>query len=116
MTPKHLLPAILILFFTFCCKAQNLKDITIHTSYNKTNIKTIEFIAGNIAIGITPKGNVKLRPLSNGNFTYWQDLNGDYRTGKLKSIDDTQIDYYDSFSDASITGKLKTIGTITVTY
>lgn len=114
MKIKHTLAILALALFSLAGNAQNLqKDISLSLSRDKTTIRSIDLFAGNIIIGISQKGNVRLNALPGTQYNYLDPF--DTRSGKFSTIDYQQVSYYDDF-EASRAGKVKSIGNIAVTY
>ncbi len=114
MKIKHTLALLALALFSYAANAQNIqKDITLRVSRDKTTIRSINLFAGNIIIGVSQKGAVRLNALPGTQYSYLDPFNT--HNGKFGTIDNKQVSYYDNFEE-SRAGKIKSIGNITITY
>lgn len=133
---------LLILGFMLCIalmgKAQEIVRANFIIEDYKKGIQEIELTFNTFIIGISPDGKISfIEPLRRSRPNYWDDfednpvhgsknmgnLNVAYydgfdrdKSGKLKSIDGIQFDYYTSFDIHDKKGRLKSIGNRAIKY
>jgi hypothetical protein len=112
MKIKYTFSLLFLILFTLASAAQNFRDINLHVSSDKNDIRYIEFYTGNLVFAVSQKGTVKLNTLRN---TQRKHEDAFTNSGKLTSLDNMAIDYYDNFN-ANYAGKLKSVGNIVITY
>jgi hypothetical protein len=112
MKIKYTLSLLILVLFSFIGSAQNLKDINLRISRDKSNIRYIDVFAGNVVFSVSQKGTLRVHSLSNNRYNYDDAFAANDR---LAGFDNTRIDYYDNF-DAASAGKLKSVGTIIIKY
>jgi hypothetical protein len=117
MISKRSIMLILLLLCSIFCSAQKIAGIVLKSTASRSFVKLIDLFADNIIIEVDLNGNIVLNSTADNKLDYWTSLDGDYRQGKLKSIDNTLIDYYDQFvDDKAKTGRLKSIGKTNIVY
>jgi hypothetical protein len=116
MKLTHTLAMLALVLAGFATEAQSLKkDISLRVSRDKSNIRSIDFFAGNnIIISVSQDGKVRLDARPGTQYAYLDEFSR-RRDSKLRSLDFKPVDYYDNF-DQSRAGKLKAIGDIAITY
>ncbi len=114
MKLQRLLLLPVLLLAALAGNAQTLKkDINLRVSRDKTTIRSIDLFAGNVIIGISQKGKVRLNALPGTQYAYLDPF--DRSDGRFRTLDNNHIDYYDNFEE-SRAGKLKAMGDIAITY
>lgn len=109
---KYTFLLLILVLFKLAGGAQPLRDINVSLSDDNNNIRHIELLAGDLVFSINQKGNVRLKALRPAPYTT---QNAFTRNGKLTSLNNIRIDYYDNFN-ANSAGKLKSAGNIEITY
>jgi hypothetical protein len=117
MNCKKLFMLSLLLSFGLFCKSQNLTSTHFRISDKSTNIKSIEMTFDDTIIYIDSEGNIYGLPSNRkDDFQYASNFDGENRQGKIKSIGNMKIDYYDKFDMHEPIGKVKSIGNIKILY
>lgn len=109
MKTKH---TILTLAFLLCSLAGFAQALNINLSRDKRSIGYVDLYVGNIIFSVSPRGSVKLSTLQQAPYAYEDRFNN---SGKLVSLDNLRIDYYDNFN-SNYAGKLKAVGDINIAY
>ena len=78
-------------------------------------IESVELVINGVRFQIDLDGQMNVNT-RRSNVTYYNQYDGAYKEGKLKSVNGVMLDYYDQFSSSDYTGKLKSIGGNTITY
>jgi hypothetical protein len=112
---KSVLVFCLLISAVAFCDAQSTYHIDLNVSPVKAELRGITFVCDSVTLRVNTDGTIKLSPSRKGDIDYWAATDGEYRKGKLKSIGNAAIDYYDNFSSDK-TGRLKSVGGVTVDY
>ncbi len=101
MIRKLLILLAVIVSATYACGAQGRYKINLNASNTKATISSIDIVVNNTNICVSMHGKIIVGPNNNVNeqgdivATYYDQFDGPDNKGKLKSIGDIAVTYYD---------------------
>lgn len=105
----------ILLSFNIFCHAQIPQRVDPDIPAQKASGKAVDEINDQIMLYLLVNGDIPLNIEAGRNLNYMTQFDGFDNIGKLKSIGNTAITYYDRF-DLDNFGKLKSIGNTRITY
>ncbi|WDF56938.1 hypothetical protein [Mucilaginibacter sp. KACC 22063] len=141
MKPKYLLIIVAFCVINFAAKSQTLSAINVKVTDFQVQLTTSKFIVGDVMISVDSKGRVRCDRyfdytdthaeydettdnewefehtgrIGRTKVAYLDQADGFDNVGKVKSVGNVKITYYDRF-DMDNQGKVKSIGNVTFTY
>jgi len=116
MILKRTILSLAFIFSGFLAFSQNtIYNVNAVASNSDVYIESVELVVNGVRFQIDLDGQLNI-DTRRRNVIYYDQFDGAYKEGKLKSVNGVMLDYYDQFSSSDYTGKLKSIGANTITY